>query len=168
MSVTDIPSDLEVVIFKKPVPDLTESALERFVARAGRAVGLRGGVNVLVTSSRDLQALNRRYLGKDRPTDVLSFPPMAGLPVKFAGDLAISAEIAARNARQFGHPLADEIKVLALHGVLHLAGYDHESDHGKMARKERRLRRELKLPATLTERAPSTGSRPARRAGKRS
>jgi len=154
--------DPEVVIFKRPVPDLTEGALERFVARAGKAAGLGGSVNVFVTTNRDLQALNRRYLGKDRPTDVLSFPPLAGLPVKLAGDLAISAEIAARNAVRLGHSLASEIKVLALHGVLHLAGYDHERDHGQMAKKEARLRRELRLPATLIERADSATRRASR------
>jgi probable rRNA maturation factor len=152
--------DLDVVVFKKSVPDLTENALERFVARARRAVGLHGDVHVLVTGSRDLQALNRRYLGKDRPTDVLSFPPMQGLPVKLGGDVAISADIAARNARQLGHRLADEVKVLALHGVLHLAGYDHERDRGRMARKEAQLRRALCLPPTLTER--SNGRRSAK------
>ncbi len=150
-----------MVIFRTPVPDLTESSLERFVARARRAVGLGGDVTVLVTGSRDLQALNRRYLGKDRPTDVLSFPPMTGLPVKLGGDLAISADIAARNAKQLGHALADEIKVLALHGVLHLAGYDHERDHGRMARKEAQLRRMLRLPATLIERS-GEARRPAK------
>jgi probable rRNA maturation factor len=165
VSATDTQSDPEVVIFKKPVPDLTAAALERFVARACSAAGLRGSVNVFVTTNRDLQALNRRYLGKDHPTDVLSFPPMPGLPTKLAGDLAISAEIAARNAARLGHSLASEIKVLALHGVLHLAGYDHEGDRGQMAEKEERLRRELRLPTTLIERGEAAPRR-ARRTGK--
>jgi probable rRNA maturation factor len=165
VKVTATQRDPEVVIFKKSVPDLTAGALERFVARASRAAGLLGCVNVFVTTNRDLQALNRRYLGKDRPTDVLSFPPMPGLPMKLAGDLAISAEIAARNATRLGHSVASEIKVLALHGVLHLAGYDHERDRGQMAKKEALLRRELRLPTTLIERRESAPRR-ARRTGK--
>jgi probable rRNA maturation factor len=90
---------------------------------------------------------------------------MPGLPTKLAGDLAISAEIAARNAARLGHSLASEIKVLALHGVLHLAGYDHEGDRGQMAEKEERLRRELRLPTTLIERGEAAPRR-ARRTGK--
>jgi probable rRNA maturation factor len=70
----------------------------------------------------------------------------------FAGDVAISAEIAAQNARRLGHSLPEEIKILALHGVLHLAGYDHERDRGEMARKEEHLRKQLGLPVALIER----------------
>ena len=69
-----------------------------------------------------------------------------------AGDIAISADIATQNARQLGHAPALEIKILALHGVLHLAGYDHETDHGEMARKEISLRKALGLPSGLIER----------------
>ena len=141
-----------MVILRKPVARLTESALDRFVARARRAAGLSGAVNVLVTTSRELRLLNRRFRGQDKPTDVLSFPP-AFADKKFAGDLAISAEIAARNARELGHPPATEIKILALHGVLHLAGYDHEIDNGRMARREQSLRKQLGLPVALIERA---------------
>lgn len=161
----DTQRDLNVVVFKKPVPGLSESSLQRFVSRVRRAVGLRGDIHVLVTGSRDLQALNRRYLGKDRPTDVLSFPPMQGLPVNLGGDLAISADIAATNAKQLGHRLADEVKVLALHGVLHLAGYDHERDRGRMKRKEAQLRRLLCLPSALIERSHARRS-PRSRTGR--
>ena len=149
-----------MVILRKSVANLSEAGLTRFVTRACRAAGLRGVVNVLVTGSRELRSLNRRFRGKDRPTDVLSFPPMAGLADGIAGDIAISAEIAARNARALGHSSEQEIKILALHGVLHLAGYDHESDEGEMARKERRLRQSLGLPAGLIERqATPSGSK---------
>ena len=123
--------------------------------RARRAVRLRGTVNVLVTTSHELRSLNLRFRGKDKPTDVLSFPapPLAHSHAKkVAGDLAISAEIARENARHFGHPVAAEIKILALHGILHLAGFDHEQDHGEMAREESRLRRQLKLESGLIER----------------
>ena len=141
-----------MVILRKRVAGLSDAALAKFVRQAGRIVKLRGVVNVLVTSNRELRGLNHRFRGKDRPTDVLSFPPVLGWVDGFAGDVAVSAEMAARNARQLGHSTAEEIKILALHGVLHLAGYDHERDTGEMARKEARLRRLLGLPAGLIER----------------
>jgi probable rRNA maturation factor len=96
--------------------------------------------------------LNRRFRGKNKPTDVLSFPAIPGLMRGFAGDVAISAEIAARNARRLGHTAAEEIEILALHAVLHLAGYDHEQDNGEMERKEAHLRKSLGLPVGLIER----------------
>ena len=140
---------------------LSDAALARFVARASRTVKLRGAVNVLVTSSLELRALNRRFLGKDKPTDVLSFVPDPYMPggYGFAGDIAISVEIARQNARRLRHSAAQEIKILALHGVLHLAGYDHESDHGVMASKEAALRRSLGLPGGLIERHGRPGRR---------
>ena len=142
-----------LVIIQEKVTGLTEAALAKFVARAQRATGLRGAVSVLVTSSRELQKFNRRFRGKNNPTDVLSFPAMPGLIEEFAGDVAISAEIAALNARRLGHTTAEEIRVLSLHGLLHLAGYDHESDDGEMERKEARLRKSLGLPVGLIERS---------------
>ena len=131
---------------------LTDTALAKFVARASRASKLAGTVNVLVTSSSELRSLNRRFRGKDQPTDVLSFPPGPIFVDGLAGDIAISADIAKQNARQLGHSAAQEIKILALHGVLHLVGYDHETDHGAMAVRERKLRQSLGLPLGLIER----------------
>ncbi len=150
---------IALVILQKRVVGLTELALDRFVVRARRAAGLRAAVNVLVTSNAELRELNRRFRGKDQATDVLSFPALPGLKPRYAGDIAISAEIAAHNARTLGHTAAEEIKILALHGILHLRGYDHERDRGKMARREEKLRRELRLPIALIER----GRRPRRR-----
>ena len=154
---------IALVILQKRVVGLTELALDRFVVRARRAAGLRAAVNVLVTSNAELQELNRRFRGKDQPTDVLSFPALPGLKPRYAGDIAISAEIAAHNARTLGHTAAEEIKILALHGILHLRGYDHERDRGKMARREEKLRRDLRLPVALIERAAQLGPRPRRR-----
>lgn len=146
-----------MIILQKPVGDLNASSLERFLARAKRATGLRGVVNVLLTNSRELHVLNARFRKKDYPTDVLSFPPMLA-DAGFAGDVAISTDIARANARHLGHAMADEIRILVLHGVLHLAGYDHESDTGAMAAKERLLRKKLGLPLGLIERtAGSSG-----------
>jgi probable rRNA maturation factor len=141
-----------LVILRKPVAGLSDTTLAKFVTRASRVSKLKGTVNVLVTSSSELRSLNRRFRGKDQPTDVLSFPPAPGLVNGLAGDIAISADIARQNARQLGHSAAQEIKILALHGVLHLAGYDHEHDQGSMASKEVDLRRSLNLPAGLIER----------------
>ena len=139
-----------MIILRKHVSGLSELALSRFVTRASRAARLRGAVNVLVTTSQELRGLNRRFRKKDKTTDVLSFPPM--FEQGFAGDIAISADIAVRNARQLGHTPAEEVKILALHGVLHLAGHDHQADKGEMARLERRLRKTLALPLGLIER----------------
>jgi len=154
---------IALVILQKRVVGLTELALDRFVTRARRVAGLRSAVNVLVTSNAELKELNRRFRGKDQPTDVLSFPALPGLKPRYAGDIAISAEIAAHNARALGHTPAEEIKILALHGILHLRGYDHERDRGKMARREEKLRRDLRLPIGLIERAEQLGPGPRRR-----
>jgi probable rRNA maturation factor len=147
--------DCNLIIFQKRVTDLTELALTRFVARARQAAGLKGTVNVLLTSSAEMKSLNRRFRQKDKPTDVLSFPAEADVRKQFAGEIAISAEIATKNARALGHSPAEEVKILALHGILHLRGYDHECDNGQMARREKQLRAKLHLPVGLIERAES-------------
>jgi len=158
-----------VIILKKNVTGLNDKSLRRFLKRAAVAAGVRGQINVLVTGNRELQSLNRRFLAKDRPTDVLSFPADSNPVNGLAGDIAISADMAAANGNRLGHSAAQEVKVLLLHGVLHLAGYDHERDHGAMGRKEARLRRALRLPVGLLERdVVSTGVRaqkPKRAAG---
>lgn len=155
------------MILRKPVAGLSDTALAKFVARASRASKLAGTVNVLVTGSSELRSLNRRFRGKDQPTDVLSFPPGPIFVNGLAGDIAISADIAKQNARRLGHSAAQEIKILALHGLLHLVGYDHESDHGAMADKETKLRRSLGLPLGLIERnmRKTPKSVPAKAAG---
>jgi probable rRNA maturation factor len=136
---------------KRTLKGVSPRALERFAGRAGRAAGLRGEVHVLVTSSRAVRALNRQFRKKNKATDVLSFPPF--VEGTHGGDIAISAEIAAQQACALGHSLAQELKVLMLHGMLHLAGYDHERDHGEMARTEERLRRRLGLGLGVIQRA---------------
>ncbi len=110
---------------------------------------------MLVTNSSELRSLNWRFRKKDKPTDVLSFPsPQAarGEVTRTAGDVAISFDIARENAKKLGHSVSDEVKILVLHGILHLAGFDHERDNGEMARQESRLRRQLKLASGLIER----------------
>jgi len=127
--------------------------LARFLAEAQAAVRLKGEVTVLLTTDPAIRKLNRNFRGKDKATDVLSFPAEGIGAEEIAGDLAISVPTAFKQAIEQGHPLATEIKVLILHGLLHLAGYDHETDNGKMARRERQLRAKLNLPQGLIERA---------------
>jgi probable rRNA maturation factor len=124
--------------------------LRRFGSRAMKMIGMKGDLAILITTDRRLRELNRWYRQKNHATDVLSFP---GDPKHdHAGDIAISAEIAARNAKSLGHSQAMELRVLILHGILHLGGYDHESDTGEMAGLEDHLRARLGLPNALISR----------------
>jgi len=151
-----IRSGKALVIFEKRVCGLREAGLDRFVRRARKAVGLDGIVNVLVTTSAKMRGLNQTFRGKNKPTDVLSFPAaLVGVQdaTRLAGEIAISAEIAVQNAVALQHSPSEEVKILALHGLLHLAGFDHERDDGEMSRREIELRRKLRLPAGLIERA---------------
>ncbi|MGH9681304.1 MAG: rRNA maturation RNase YbeY, partial [Candidatus Acidiferrales bacterium] len=96
-------------------------------------------VTVQLISDQAMARLNRKFRNKNGPTDVLSFPAgeaKAGASAEYVGDIAISPETARRNARRFARSLADELRILILHGMIHLAGYDHESDHGEMDRLE--------------------------------
>ncbi len=129
--------------------------LGRFLVEAQDAVGLSGRVTVLLTTDRTIRDLNERFRGKDEATDVLSFSATNLLQSqkKVAGDVAISVETARKQAAEQGHALGVELRVLILHGLLHLAGYDHEADAGKMQRRERQLRAKLGLPQGLIERA---------------
>jgi len=156
-----------LVIVQKRVADLTDLALNRFLARARRAAGLKGKVNVLLTSSTEMKSLNRRFRGKDKPTDVLSFPAEPDAQKQFAGEIAISTEIATKNAHELGHSPAQEVKILVLHGVLHLRGYDHECDNGQMARREKQLRAKLHLPLGLIERARARTTTTTERTGRK-
>lgn len=148
--------------------------LARFLAEAQTAVRLRGQVTVLFTTDPAIRRLNRQFRGKNKATDVLSFPadPIPGLKPdqQIAGDLAISVPTARRQAAAQGHALAVELKVLMLHGLLHLAGYDHEADTGQMARREQALRAKLRLPQGLIERVEGISAKKlaSRRTGARS
>ena len=145
------------MILQKRIAGLGEEGFGRFLLRARRAAGVRGTVNVLVTTSAAMRLLNLRFRGLNKPTDVLSFPSeqfsQGKKRTRCAGELAISADIAMQNAARLGHSVALEVKVLILHGILHLAGFDHERDNGQMARKEAKLRQALRLPSALIERA---------------
>ena len=130
---------------------LRRRELARFLRQAIEATGLTGEVSVLLTGDAAIRMLNRKYRRKDKATDVLSFPA-AEMAEGIAGDLVISLETALMQAEERGHTLEMELRILLLHGLLHLAGYDHEADKGTMRRKEARLRRELGLTTGLIER----------------
>ena len=142
---------------------LRKRDLNRFLACAAKALGLTGELSVLLAGDERLRALNLQFRGKDKPTDVLSFP---ALPEDSGqgGDLAISLDTASRQAADCGHTLETEVKVLILHGLLHLAGYDHGRDRGQMRRRESLLRKQFALPAGLVERSsaqrPERGAKP--------
>jgi probable rRNA maturation factor len=112
----------------------------------------RGGVSIAIVNDASVRRLNRTYRQRDYATDVLSFP--TGDPAKarsarnpvFLGDIVIARGVARRKARAAGHSELTELRLLALHGLLHLLGYDHERDQGQMERVERRLRRKGGLP----------------------
>lgn len=134
---------VEVVFARGRAPGLARWLASVAPARA------RGAVTIAIVPDARVKALNRRYRQKDARTDVLSFP--AGEP-RILGDVVIAEGVAARQAREAGHSLRIELRVLALHGLLHLLGYDHEHDTGEMARAEARLRRRGGLREGLIER----------------
>ena len=109
----------------------------------------RGSVTIALVPDQRIRALNRQFRRKDRPTDVLSFP--AGERDRL-GDIVIGIGVARAQAKDAGHSLGAELRVLALHGLLHLLGYDHERDAGRMARVEARLRARGGLRSGLIER----------------
>ena len=137
---------------------LSRSGLSRFLRVAQAEVGLKGEVDVLLAGDRTLRRLNREYRGKDKATDVLSFPAAGELAGVHGGDLAISLDTAKRQAEEQGHSLRVEVRVLLLHGLLHLSGMDHETDLGEMAERESGLRARLRLPNGLIERASVEGA----------
>lgn len=132
--------------------------LGRWLARVAPARA-RGDVAIALVSDAKIRELNRRYRHKDKATDVLSFPASAlrataGRPSAELGDIAIATGVARRQAKAVGHTYDTELRVLALHGLLHLVGYDHDdpNDRGRMARAEARLRRKGRLREGLIER----------------
>jgi probable rRNA maturation factor len=142
----------------RPLPGRT---LASWLARVAPR-GARGEVTVAVLSDAHVRRLNRQFRGVDRPTDVLSFPAGRESPAahrespaasRTLGDIVIARGVANRQARRARHSRLTEWRVLALHGLLHLLGYDHDGDRGRMARVERRLRRKGGLPAGLIERS---------------
>jgi probable rRNA maturation factor len=135
------------LLFRHPSRSLRRAELRQFFDDLVRRVGGRRAITCLITDDRELRRLNRDYRRKDCATDVLSFPSDGG------GEIAISLDRAAAQAAEHGHRVADEVRILMLHGVLHLSGMDHETDSGEMAKVEAGWRRRLGLPDGLIERA---------------
>lgn len=126
-------------------------ALKKFLDDLCNRVANGRPITCLITGDRALQRLNAQFLDRNHPTDVLSFP--SGAEDGVLGDLAISIERAATQAAEFSHTRVDEIRILMLHGVLHLMGFDHERDRGEMAQAEEKWCVEFGLPLALTQRA---------------
>jgi probable rRNA maturation factor len=139
----------DLVLFHRVPAGLERRALKEFAYTLRELVAKGQEFHCLISDDRELRRLNRQFLGADYATDVLSFPLA---DQGFLGELAISADRAAAQAGEFGHSLFDEIRILMLHGVLHLVGMDHETDRGAMARAEARWRKKLDLPAGLIAR----------------
>jgi probable rRNA maturation factor len=145
--------DGSTVTFRRVPEGLRRRPIEQFARKLETRVTDGSTFDCLITTDAELRRLNREFRGKDRTTDVLSFPA-AEVPSgpKRLGDLAISLPRARAQAREFGHAAEQEIQILMLHGVLHLLGMDHETDDGRMARAEKRWRARLGLPHGLIER----------------
>ena len=132
---------LSVVLLDRQKRRVPAARLRRVLRGAAAALRVSGEVALVLTGDARVRALSARYRHKDKPTDVLSFPGPGGL--EGLGDIVISVRMAERNAQALGRTLLQELDVLALHGFLHLLGYDHEADDGAMDRLERRLRKRL-------------------------
>jgi probable rRNA maturation factor len=144
------PSEGSSVTFRRPPASLRQRLIANFARVLERSVAKGRAFDTLITGDRELRRLNSRFRGTDSATDVLSFP--SGEDGAFLGDIAISLGRARAQAREFGHSIEHEVQILMLHGLLHLMGYDHESDTGAMARAEKRWRGKLGLPNSLIER----------------
>src|SRR5437763_5070686 len=154
------PVDDCTVLFRVLPPGRFSAEQKRTLISFARTLALRvldsRSFTCLITGDSELHRLNRTFLAHDYPTDVLSFP--ACNPTPSLGEIAISADRAEAQAVAFGHPCIDEVRILMLHGVLHLAGMNHEQDSGEMARTERKWRTKLNLPDGLIVRTMASSS----------
>jgi probable rRNA maturation factor len=155
------PPGLEVVAVNRQRRRRVNVARLTAVLRgAADALSVKGEVALVLAGDRALRKLNHRYRGKDRPTDVLSFPgPGHAHTRESLGDIVISVDTAAANAKRLGRTLSQEMDVLALHGFLHVLGYDHGTDDGAMERLERRLRKRLLTTPVPRPRGAGAGAR---------
>jgi len=147
-------SKLSVIVTDERGRPVPAGGLARWLTRVAPARA-RGAVGIALVSDARVRALNREYRGHDFPTDVLSFPVSQAsfsAASSYLGDIVIARGVARRQAHAVGHDEPTELRVLALHGLLHLLGYDHERDRGTMARVERRLRRKGGLAQGLLDR----------------
>jgi probable rRNA maturation factor len=140
------------VTFRRVPGDARPRALLLYARKLQREVAKGRPFDCLIAGDAELRRLNARFRGQDRATDVLSFPSGGRGGSGGLGDIAISVARARAQGRRWGHSTETEIRVLMLHGVLHLAGMDHETGGGGMARAEKRWRARLGLPGGLLER----------------
>ena len=145
-----MPPDDSSVVFRTRCPALKRPALRDFVARLTAEVVHRP-FHCIVTADAELRSLNRRFRGKDAATDVLAFPDASAS--ESIGDVAVSYDRAKAQASEHGHTIQEEVSILILHGALHLAGHDHETDNGQMESVEAEWREKLALPAGLIQRS---------------
>jgi probable rRNA maturation factor len=136
------------LLFRHASRRVRRAELREFFDALVRRVARGCEVTCLITGDRELRRLNRQFRGKNYATDVLSFSSGTG-----GGEIAISLDRAVAQAAEYGHSVGDEVRILMLHGLLHLAGFDHENDSGDMARAETRWRKRLGLQAGLIERS---------------
>jgi probable rRNA maturation factor len=183
----DMSPDDGPLLIRKPSRRVRRGPMREFLDEIKRRITHGREVVCLITDDRELRRLNRQFRGKDYATDVLSFPagdgfaddrghprlkarglsagaraltgaPQSGRVSRGSlGEIAISIDRAATQAKECGHSIADELRILMLHGALHLAGFDHETDSGEMGRAEARWRTRLGLPSGLIERASRAG-----------
>jgi len=151
------PDDIPL-LFSTP-SRVRKAELREFLTEITERITGGRSISCLIAGDAELRRWNKAFRRRDYATDVLSFPADAGNG--HAGDVAISIDRARAQAAEHGHSLSDELRILMLHGALHLAGMDHETDSGEMARAEARWRKRFGLPASLIER-----SRPMRRSGR--
>ena len=145
-----MPASEDLLVFLRSPRALARRRLAASASEIRQTVAGGRGFLCLVTDDRELRRLNRQFLGHDEPTDVLSFPEPG--PDGFLGEMAISVDRARHQARARGHSLEEEVRILMLHGLLHLLGMDPAADRGRMARAEKRWRKKLGLPSGLIER----------------
>jgi len=145
-----------LLLFRRAPKGLDRTRLRAFAETLRVRVANGLPFCVMLTGDADVQDLNRNFLDKDEPTDVLSFP--ARDPSGSLGDIAVSWQRARAQAAGHGHSIETEIEILMLHGLLHLLGYDHTSDRGRMRRAETLWRKRFNLPPGLIERASRKGS----------
>jgi probable rRNA maturation factor len=132
------------LLFRHSSRRVRRTPLRDFLSALVKRLAAGRGITCLITTDAELKRLNRQFRRKNYATDVLSFPP---------DEIAISLDRAAAQAKQLGHSLDEELRILMLHGVLHLCGMDHETDSGEMRRTETRWRKKFDLPSGLIERA---------------
>ena len=150
LKTASMPEHSTFILFRHPSPKVRRAELRRFLKDLGLEILPGKSISCLITTDKELRALNKKFRDRDYATDVLSFLPH---------DIAISFDRAAAQAAELGHGVEDELRILILHGLLHLAGMDHEADSGAMARAENRWRKRLGLPSGLIQRSERRSER---------